>query len=209
MWEQNQDVGGWFPTWNQSALTSSQYISTFQDHRHDDACRSGGKGSDSCGTPMAEPETKRPGEHGRTHGLGAALSTTSASTSTTTRAMPRTSRQWLHSPSRKDFRLRSLSGDWMGQMTPRTSQCVKSGARRSQQHRLQALFQLTGAAAPTRTSRSSRILRGRSVPTLRAATDDTQRPTTDDGRPTTTVSPPMTVSPPRLCPGTTARDGRR
>ena len=30
MWEQNQDVGGWFPDWNQSALTSSQYIATFQ-----------------------------------------------------------------------------------------------------------------------------------------------------------------------------------
>ncbi len=30
MWEQNQDVGGWFPSWNQSALTSSQYIATFQ-----------------------------------------------------------------------------------------------------------------------------------------------------------------------------------
>ena len=30
MWEQNQDVGGWFPTWNQFALSATQYIATFQ-----------------------------------------------------------------------------------------------------------------------------------------------------------------------------------
>ncbi len=30
MWEQNQDVGGWFQDWNQLSLTAAQYISTFQ-----------------------------------------------------------------------------------------------------------------------------------------------------------------------------------
>ncbi len=31
MWEQNQDVGGWFSNWNQLAMSPSQYIATFQD----------------------------------------------------------------------------------------------------------------------------------------------------------------------------------
>ncbi len=31
MWEQNQDVDGWFPNWNQLAFTAAQYISTFQN----------------------------------------------------------------------------------------------------------------------------------------------------------------------------------
>ena len=31
MWEQNQDIGGWFQDWNQLSLTASQYISTFQN----------------------------------------------------------------------------------------------------------------------------------------------------------------------------------
>ena len=30
MWEQNQDVSGWFQDWNQLSLTAAQYISTFQ-----------------------------------------------------------------------------------------------------------------------------------------------------------------------------------
>ncbi len=30
MWEQNQDVNGWFPDWSQLSLTASQYIATFQ-----------------------------------------------------------------------------------------------------------------------------------------------------------------------------------
>ena len=30
MWEQNQDVDGWFPDWNQLALSAARYISTFQ-----------------------------------------------------------------------------------------------------------------------------------------------------------------------------------
>ena len=30
MWEQNQDVSGWFDGWNQSAFSATQYISTFQ-----------------------------------------------------------------------------------------------------------------------------------------------------------------------------------
>ena len=31
MWEQNQDVSGWFPDWNESSLTAAQYIATFQN----------------------------------------------------------------------------------------------------------------------------------------------------------------------------------
>ena len=31
MWEQNQDVDGWFPGWSQLSLTASQYIATFQN----------------------------------------------------------------------------------------------------------------------------------------------------------------------------------
>ena len=30
MWEQNQDINGWFQDWNQLAFTAAQYISTFQ-----------------------------------------------------------------------------------------------------------------------------------------------------------------------------------
>jgi hypothetical protein len=30
MWEQNQNVDGWFPDWNQLAFSAAQYISTFQ-----------------------------------------------------------------------------------------------------------------------------------------------------------------------------------
>ena len=30
MWEQNQDLAGWFQTWNQLTFTAAQYISTFQ-----------------------------------------------------------------------------------------------------------------------------------------------------------------------------------
>jgi hypothetical protein len=30
MWEQNQNVDGWFPDWNQTAMSAAQYISTFQ-----------------------------------------------------------------------------------------------------------------------------------------------------------------------------------
>ena len=31
MWEQNQDLSGWFQDWNQLSLTAAQYISTFQN----------------------------------------------------------------------------------------------------------------------------------------------------------------------------------
>jgi hypothetical protein len=30
MWEQNQNLDGWFQTWNQTALTAAQYVSIFQ-----------------------------------------------------------------------------------------------------------------------------------------------------------------------------------